>query len=39
MNAYSRSDVEMRLKPGPPEYKEGMQTQTTRAYCLVRSRE
>jgi len=30
-------DAGMRLKPGPPEYKEGMQT--TRAYCLVRSRE
>jgi hypothetical protein len=39
MNAYSRSVAGMRLKPGPPEYKEGMQMQTTRAYCLVRSRE
>lgn len=31
------SDAGMRLKLGPPEYKEGMQT--TRAHCLVRLRE
>jgi hypothetical protein len=34
-NSVKITNAGMRLKPGPSEYKEGMQT--TRAYCVVKA--